>query len=178
MKNFMQSSLFVTLGSLLGCASDTYHKTVDYVDRDRFMVDWHVIAGRFTMFENEPYNSIEGYTWNEKEQQIDINFRYNKGSFDGELKKIPQTAWIENKKTNAHWKVKPAWFPFKMDYLVIGLDPNYEWTAIGVPSQKYLWIMSPNPFFPKEKVPAILEQLAKTGYNIKDIIYVPQNGKK
>lgn len=178
MIKILKSPAILALGALIGCSSDTYNKTVDYVDRDRFMQDWHVIAGRFTMFEKDVYNSIEGYTWNEKEQRIDINFRYNKGALDGPLKKIPQTAWIENKKTNAHWKVKPGWwFPIKLDYLVIGLDSNYEWTAIGVPSEKYLWIMSPNPQFPKDRIPAILEQLAQSGYDVKDIVYV-EHGKK
>lgn len=173
----LKSPLFLTLTTLLGCSSDNYYKTVDYVDRDRFMKNWHVIAGRFTIFEQDVYNSIERYSWNEKEKRIDIDFSYNKGDFDGPLKKIPQTATIENHKTNAHWKVKPSWFPIKMDYLVIGLDPNYEWTAIGVPSEKYLWIMSPDPKFSKDRIPAILDQLAATGYNVKDIKYV-EHGKK
>jgi apolipoprotein D and lipocalin family protein len=169
-----------TLLSLLGCASDTYHKTVDKIEINRFMRKWYVIAGRFTPLEKDVYNSIEEYTWNEKENKIEIDFRYNRGGFNGELKKIPQTGKIENTKTNAHWKIKPGNFPFSLftfDYLIVGLSEDYEWTAIGVPSEKYLWIMSPNPAFPKTKIPEILEKLKASGYNTADIVYVEHDGK-
>ncbi len=169
-----------SLLSLLGCASDTYHKTVDKIEIDQFMRKWYVIAGRFTSLEKDVYNSIEEYSWNEKEKQIEIDFRYNKGGFNGELVKIPQTGKIKNKDTNAHWKIKPGKFPFSLftfDYLIIGLGENYEWTAIGVPNEKYLWIMSPNPAFPKSKIPEILESLKATGYDTSDIVYVEHDGK-
>lgn len=172
--------LMASLLSLFGCSSDSYNKTVDQVDIDRFMKKWYVIAGRFTPMERDVYNSIEEYTWNEKEQQIDIDFRYNKGGFDGELKKIPQTGWVENKKTNAEWKIKPDFFPFNLmsfGYLIIGLGDDYEWTAIGVPNEKYLWIMSPDPKFSKDRVPKILEDLKATGYDVSDIKYVEHDGK-
>lgn len=169
-----------TLLSLFGCASDSYNKTVDKIEVSQFMRKWYVIAGRFTGLEKDVYNSIEEYTWNEKEKQIDIDFRYNQGGFDGELVKIPQTATIKDKETNAHWEIKPGKFPYSLftfDYLIIGLGDNYEWTAIGVPNEKYLWIMSPNPNFSKERIPKILEDLKATGYDVSDIKYVEHDGK-
>lgn len=160
------------LATLFGCSNKTYNKTVDFVDRDRFMQDWYVQAGRFTPFEKDPYNSIESYRWNEKEQQIDIRFSYNQGSLTGEKKEIPQTGWVHNTKTNAHWKVRP-WWPLKFDYLIIALDKvNYEWTAIGVPDEKYLWVMTKTPQFPRDKVQEILKEVAASGYSIKDIKFV------
>ena len=71
-------------------ASAGNYKTVDYVNRDKFMVSWYVQAGRFTPLEKNVTNAIEKYTWNENKQLIQIDFSYNKGSFDGPLKKIPQ----------------------------------------------------------------------------------------
>lgn len=159
-----------------GCASShTYTKTVNKVDIKRFMIPWHVQAGRFTSFEKNPYNSIESYTWNEKEQRIDIDFTYNEGAFDGPVKKIPQKGWIKDTVTNATWSVQP-WWPLKFDYLVIALDDvNYEWTAIGVPSQKWLWVMTRDPHYPREKVNQILKDIEKTGYSIEKVQFVEHN---
>lgn len=155
-----------------GCSTTKpYTKTASNVDIKRFMIPWHVQAGRFTMFEKDPYNSVESYTWNEKEQRIDIEFSYNKGGFDGPVKKVPQKGWVKDTKTNATWEISPLW-PFKFDYLIIALAENYEWTVIGVPNQKYLWVMTKNPQFPREKVNQILEDIAKSGYSIEDVQYV------
>lgn len=156
---------------LAGCASSDYTKTVAHLDLQRFMIPWYVQAGRFTPFENNPYNSVESYTWNAKKEQIDIDFHYNKGAFDGPLKKLPQTAWVKDKSTNANWSVSPFW-PLKFDYLVIALDKNYEWTVIGVPSQRYLWVMSRDPQFSRAKTDEILREVERSGYSVADIDYV------
>lgn len=169
--NITRTLQSLTLGSfLLGCSHD-YTKTVSNVDIERFMGPWNVQAGRFTSFEKDPYNSVEAYTWNEDENRIDVDFHYNQGGFNGPLKKIPQKAFIEDKETNAHWKVQ-VWWPLRFSYLIIALDPNYEWTAVGVPSQKYLWIMSRNPHLPKETLDMIIKELDSKGYSTKDLQYV------
>ena len=115
------------------CSHNTT-KTVDYLEPNRFMGAWYVQAGRFTFMEKNVYNAVEKYTWNEKENRIDVDFQFNQGASNGPIKKIPQKAWIENKQTNATWSVSPFW-PLKFGYLVIALDKNYEWTAIGVAIQ-------------------------------------------
>lgn len=169
----LKNSLPVLMGVLLTACSHTepYTKTATNVDINRFMIPWHVQAGRFTSFEKNPYNSIESYEWNEKEQRIEIDFRYNEGAFDGPLKKIPQKGWIKDKTTNATWSVQP-WWPLKFDYLILALDENYEWTAIGVPDQKYLWIMTKEAQFPREKVNEIINKLRSAGYSTDNLQWV------
>lgn len=145
--------------------------TVPHIEIQRFMGKWYVQAGRFTYFEKEVHNAIEIYTWNESKQRIDIEFTYNKGGFDGPIKSLPQTAWIENASTNAHWKVSPFW-PLKFDYLVLAVADDYSWTAIGVPNQKYLWIMT-REAKNNAVVSTVLAKLNDLGYNTKDIVSVP-----
>ncbi len=166
----MKRLLLPLFAVILTACSPKYDKTVTYVERDRFMGKWYVMAGRFTAAEKDAVNSVETYTWNEEEKRIDIDFRFNKGGPDGELKKIPQKAWIVSK-DNAHWKVQPFW-PFKFDLLILGLDTGYNWTAIGVPDQKYLWIMSRAPSFSRKAIDQILLNLKKKGYDISGIKYV------
>lgn len=158
---------------MMAC-SHSYKKTVSFVDRDRFMGTWYVQAGRFTMLETDVHNGVEVYKWNQKENRIDVDFKYNKGSFEGPVKSLPQKAWIINTKTNAHWKVSPFW-PLKFNYFVIGLGENYEWTAIGVPDQNYLWIMTREKNVSREQIKSYLKTVAETEYSIKDIVYVPHS---
>jgi apolipoprotein D and lipocalin family protein len=150
-----------------------FKHTVEHVDIPKFMGTWYVWAGRTTFLESGAYSSIEKYTWNDKDERIDIDFTFHKGSFDGNLKSIPQKAWIFNKMTNAHWKVQPFW-PFKLDYLVIDLDSDYQWTAIGVPSGAYLWIMGRVPVVSDKELNQIIDRVKSLGYPVEDVVRVPQ----
>jgi apolipoprotein D and lipocalin family protein len=147
--------------------------TVENVDINQFMGSWYVLAGRFTFLEKDVHNGLEKYTWNTEKDRIDVDFTYNKGSLTGPQKSIPQKAWIYNQSTKAHWKVSPLW-PFKFDYLVVALDKNYQWTAIGVPDQKYLWIMARDWKNPESTIQEAIKQLDKVGYDTKNLIRVPQ----
>jgi apolipoprotein D and lipocalin family protein len=147
-------------------------KTASYVDISRFMGHWYVLAGRFTFLETEVHNALETYSWNEEKKRIDIGFTYNKGSFAGPVKSLPQKGWIYNEKTNAHWKVSPLW-PLKLDYLVIAVAEDYSWTAIGVPNGKYLWIMARAPEQSEEKISQAVRALKLKDYPADDLVRVP-----
>lgn len=159
---------------LLGCSSMNHKQTVNYIDLNKFMGDWYVIAGRFTFLEEGAHNAIENYTWNEKEQRIDISFNFNKDSFDGKVKSIPQKGWVYNKQSNAHWKVSPFW-PLKLDYLVVAIADDYSWTAVGVPSGKYLWIMARNKKLSDEQLQAVKSDLKKINYPVDDLHFIPHS---
>ncbi len=73
-------------------------KTVESVDIKRFMGRWYVIANIPTFIEKGAHNAIETYTWNEKENRIDVSFKFNQDRPDGVEKSYPQKAYIYNKK--------------------------------------------------------------------------------
>jgi apolipoprotein D and lipocalin family protein len=155
----------------VACSSQPI-KTVEKVDLKKFEGPWYVLAGRFTSFEKEVHNGIESYKLNPDADNIEISFNYNKGSFTGEKKSIPQTGWVVNKETNAHWKVRP-WWPLKFDYLIVALADDYSWTAIGVPSQKYLWIMARDWENPEPTIEAAVKKLNEVGYDSTIDVRVP-----
>jgi apolipoprotein D and lipocalin family protein len=158
----------------LGCTTaDKYLKTVDYVDMDRFMTSWYVIAGRLTSFEDGAHNAVETYTWNKEENRVDVDFKMRINSFDGEQKSFPQKAWIHNKKTNAHWKISPFW-PLKFNYIIVDLAEDYSWTVVGVPSQRWVWIMAKDWEMSDEKLNMILKIVSDKGYSVIDVKRVPQ----
>ncbi len=159
---------------LAGCSSMNYQKIVPRIEMIKFMKTWYVIAGRTTFLERGAHNAKEIYTWNQKEERIDIDFKFNKDSFDGPVKTITQKGWIHNHETNSHWRVSPFW-PLKLDYLIIGLADDYSWTAVGVPSGKYLWIMASSPKMEQSQVDSILNQLETNGYPVDNIINIPHN---
>jgi apolipoprotein D and lipocalin family protein len=167
-------SLFtILLFSNLACSSVPYTKTVEELDFERFMGKWYVLAARGTGPEAEAYNSVEVYTWNEEKERIDIDFTYLDKGFEGKKKSIPQKGWIENETTKAHWKVSPFW-PLKFDYLIIDIDQDYEWVIIGVPNQKWVWIMARNWKVSKAKLDSLILRVKKLGYRHDDIRVVPQ----
>jgi apolipoprotein D and lipocalin family protein len=156
----------------VACSSTKdYDRTVTYVERDKFMGDWYIIAGRFINPEEKVFNATESYAWNGKEKRIDVTYRYNLGSLNGEKKEIKQKAWIQTP-DNAYWKIQMTW-PFKRDFLIIGLAANYRWTAVGTPDQKNLWIMCRDTHFTQTEVEFVLNQLKKKGYDTSNVVYVP-----
>jgi apolipoprotein D and lipocalin family protein len=161
----------------MACGAHAQVKTVDFVDTNRFMGTWYVIAGRFTPFEKDVYNAVEKYVWNPKKKVIEIDFSFNQGALYGPLKKIPQTAWITNHRTNATWKVSPFW-PLRFTYLVIALSSDYEWTAIGVPDEGYLWIMARSPDFSQEKMQMVLDELHAIQYSTDNLVFVSHKMNK
>jgi apolipoprotein D and lipocalin family protein len=165
--------IFTSSCSSIGYPLDQLPK----VDLQKFMGNWYVVAGRFTFLEKDVHNALEVYTWNEKKKRIDVSFTYHQGSFTGSLKSIPQKAWVVDLQSNSHWKVSPFW-PIKLDYLILDIDENYRWTAIGVPNQKYLWIMTRSNIVNLDEIQMILKRLEAKGYNVDNIVYVPQEWSK
>jgi len=156
-----------------GCTSLNYQKTVDHVDLPKYMGTWYVWAGRTTSFEKGAFAAIEKYTWNNAENRVDVDFTFHKDSFEGPLKSIPQKAFIDDTKTNAHWLIQPFW-PLKFDYLIIDIDTDYQWVVVGVPSGDYIWIMGRTPKVEESQLSAIIERVKKLDYPVKDIERVPQ----
>ena len=147
-------------------------RTVPKVDLPRFMGDWRVIANIPYFAERGNVDSIESYALR-PDGIIDNGFAFRKESFDAPQKKMKFTAEVKNKETNAEWRIK--FLPFlKVAYLVIDLDPAYQWTVIGHPSRKYGWIMAREKTLPDATYQAILARLAAQGYDPKKFAKVPQ----
>ncbi len=160
---------------LTGCSHYTKEelKTVDYVDTTKYQGKWYVIENIPTIFETGAHNATETYQFNGKD--ISIDFKYHADKFDGEIKSYPQKGEIFNTTTNAHWKIKIPWIPWKFDYLVIDLASDYSWCVVGVPSKNYVWIMSKSKMIKEAELLKIRERLKANGYNTSKLQKVPQS---
>ena len=161
---------------ITSCSSLPELKTVEKIEIPKFMGSWYVIANIPTFVEKGAYNAIETYTWNEKENRIDVDFHFNKDSLDGEIKRYPQKAFIYNIKTNAEWRVQPVW-PLRFAYLIVDVAPDYSWTIIGVPNRNYVWIMARSTTLPKETYDMIVAKLKENHFDISKLQIVPHGTK-
>lgn len=172
---FISSLLLLPLLSLLiACGEQNMKpiKTVEYVDLDRFMGDWYVIANIPTFIETDAVNAIETYAMNE-DGTIATTFTFHEETPDGERKEYNPTGFIVDKESNALWDMKFIW-PFKAEYRVIYLDDEYQVTIIGRSKRDYVWLMAREPTIDNKTFEELLNYLAVQGYDIYKVKKVPQ----
>ena len=78
-------TVLISFFSFIGCTSYPPIKSEEYVDIDRFMGDWYVIANIPTFIEKGAHNAIESYE-NNNDGTIATTFTFNADSFDGDIK--------------------------------------------------------------------------------------------
>ena len=146
--------------------------TVNYVDLDRFMGAWYVIANIPTFIETDAYNAIESYRLDD-DGSIDTVFTFRAGGFDGEPKRYNPRGFIRNTETNAEWGMQFIW-PIKADYRVIYLDPEYRTTVIGRNKRDYVWVMAREPAIAAAELDRLVELIGAAGYDTGKLRKVPQ----
>ncbi|MFV8834059.1 lipocalin family protein [Aquisalimonas sp.] len=165
------ATLLAAATLLLGCQSRPPMETVEYVDLERYMGDWYVIANIPTFLERGAHNAVERYTLNE-DGTIDTVFTFRDGGFDGDEKRYNPTGFVRSD-DNAEWGMQFIW-PIKAEFLVIYLDDDYQHTVIGRTRRDYVWIMSREPEMPEDDLQRIIAFLGERGYDTDDIQRVPQ----
>jgi len=146
--------------------------TVEFVDLDRFMGDWYVLASIPTRIEKNAYNALESYKRGER-NRIETTFRFREGSFDGELKRYEPTGFVKDTGSNAVWGMQFIW-PFKADYRVLYVDEDYTRTIIGRQKRDYVWIMARSPQIPRDEYDRLVALVAAQGYDPAELREVPQ----
>ena len=147
-------------------------KTFDYVDLERFMGDWYVIANIPTFLEMGAHNAVETYELND-DGTIDTTFVFRKDGFDGEEKRYNPKGFVRDNESNALWGMRFIW-PIKADYRIVYLDEGYTQTVIGRQKRDFIWIMARTPSIADEDYEKIIEFAASIGYDVSKIERVPQ----
>jgi apolipoprotein D and lipocalin family protein len=163
------------LAALLGACTEEGGEpmdTVDFVDLDRFMGDWYVVANIPTPFEKGVHNGVERYDRN-PDGTIATTFTYNDGSFDGKQKVMRPKGFVLDPETNARWGMQFIW-PIKADYRIVYLDDDYQTTVIGRAKRDYVWVMSRSPEFTNERLQEMRDFIAGIGYDASHLQRVPQ----
>lgn len=141
---------------------------VPHVDLKRYAGEWYEIARFLNSFQRDCVGSKATYTLRDDGKMSVLNQCYDK-SLSGKLREATGTAWVVDEKTNAKLKVSFFW-PFAGDYWIIELGKNYEYTVIGHPDRKYLWILSRTKTMREDLYQAILDRLKAVGYDTAKLI--------
>jgi apolipoprotein D and lipocalin family protein len=147
--------------------------TVSHVDLPRYMGHWRVIAEIPYFGERDDVDSVESYALL-PDGTIYNWFVARKGSFSGPETKVTAHAYVFDKQSNAEWRVKFLSGLLTAPYLIIDLDPDYQWTVVGHPTRNFGWIMARRKTMPEATYQAILKRVATQGYDISRFQKVPQ----
>jgi apolipoprotein D and lipocalin family protein len=136
---------------------------VDSVDLERYLGTWYEIASYPAWFQRDCTAVTAEYSLRD-DGLIEVVNSCRKGSLDGKLKQSTGRAKVVDATTNA--KLKVSFFgPFWGDYWIIDLDPDYRWAVVGVPSRKYLWILSRTPVMDEQTYREVVTRLVESGYD-------------
>lgn len=167
-------SLLLLMTMLSGC-KDTSDPlaTVAYVDIERFMGDWYVIANIPTFLEKDAYNPVESYALNE-DGSIATTFVFRKGAFDGPRKEYNPKGFVRDTDSNAVWGMQFIW-PVKGDYRIVYLAEDYSVTIIGRNKRDFVWLMARTPQIDDAEYARLRELIANMGYDVGKLQKAPQS---
>ena len=80
---------------------------------------------------------------------------------------------VEDKAPNATWSVRSSKM-ISVKYLILDLDPDYQWAVAGHPSRSYGWILTRTKVLPDATYQGILTRLRTQGYDTSKFSKVPQ----
>ncbi len=164
---------FAAAAVLTGCATDMPElAAVEYVDLERFMGDWYVIANIPTFVEKGAHNAIENYSIND-DGSIATRFTFRKDGFDGKEKEYNPKGFVTDTESNAVWGMRFVW-PIKADYRIISLDEDYSVTVVGRNKRDFVWIMARDPQIPEQLYDELVEFIVLNGYDASKLRRVPQ----
>jgi apolipoprotein D and lipocalin family protein len=143
---------------------------VGYVDLDRYMGRWYVLA-------NIPYFAERGnlapYVEYSRRPDGLINDKYTAlEAFDRAPFVKDGLIEITNPITRAEGRITflaPLW----QDYAVLFLDPDYRYSVIGHPSRNYAWVFAREPRVSDEIYAAMLAVLRANGFDTSRVLRIP-----
>jgi apolipoprotein D and lipocalin family protein len=175
-RSFVPMVVFSALAVLTlgGCAHRKASplRTVAHVDLDRYLGRWYVIANIPYFLEKGKVASYDTYA-RRPDGKLDNLFTFRKGGFDAPEQTWRGTAWVVDRESNAEWKVRFLW-PLTSTYLVLELDPEYQWAVVGTPGRNLLWILARDRQLTPEVYERILGLIEAQGYDRSKIVPVPQ----
>ena len=172
MNNRLITTAFIALFLTAGNGDGDELATVDYVDLERFMGPWYVIANIPTFLEKGAHNAVETYSLNE-DGTIATHFTFLEDGFDGKRKDYNPKGFVLDTDTNARWGMRFVW-PIKADYRIVWLDEDYSMTVIAREARDFVWIMARTPTIADADYERLIDFVASIGYDVSKIERVPQ----
>lgn len=133
------------------------------VDVNRYMGKWYEQFRYEASFQKDMDAVSADYSLN-ADGTVRIANRGRKGSAQGEWKESVGKAKVVDPATNA--KLKVSFFgPFYGDYWVLDHGDNYDWSIVGEPSGRYLWVLTREARPSAELLQTLQDRVISLGYD-------------
>lgn len=153
-------ALFVALATPV--RADAPVSSVPALDLARYAGKWHEIASFPMYFQRQCIGDTTAEYGLTPDGNVSVTNRCRTESgFD----QAQGSATLVEGSGNARLKVSFFW-PFRSDYWVLGLDPEYRWAVVGNPNRKYLWILSRTPQLARDLRDEALKAAAAQGFDL------------
>ena len=160
----------VLASPLIAAAAPAPLPTVPSVDLSRYAGAWYEVAVIPNRFQKQCVADTQArYTPEKGDVKVENRCRKADGSIDS----IQGKAKPVEGSHNAKLKVTFFW-PFKGDYWVLDLDPEYRYVLVGEPKRKYGWVLSRSPQPDEGTLNKLLDRAAELGYDRAAFHLTPQ----
>lgn len=167
------SLLILCLAAASGTAqAQTPVGSVPAVDLARYSGKWYELASFPMFFQRNCVGDTTAEYTALADGAIEV---HNRCRTEGGFNEATGRATVVPGFGNGRLKVSFFW-PFKADYWIVGLDPQYRWAVVGNPNRKYLWILSRTPQLPAELLANALSAAQAQGFDLTQLKYTEQNG--
>lgn len=131
--------------AILSSCTRTYAplETVSSVELMKYQGRWYEIARLPQFYEKDCYAVFAEYNIH-PDGYVEVLNSCRKGSLSGEVKTANGKAFPVEGSSNSKLRVQFFW-PFRGDYWVLKLDPDYKHVLVGSPDRESLWILSRTP---------------------------------
>lgn len=143
-------------------------KGLPAIDIDRYAGTWHEIARMPHFFQRHCHRDTTA-TYTRQADHVKVVNRCVKA--DGEVISAEGKAFVTDAPVNRKLKVGfleiLGWMPFKGDYWILDIEPDYRWVIVGGPDREYAWILSRTPTLDDATRAHIDARLRALGYDPK-----------
>lgn len=161
MKGLCTIFLLLTLSAFAPVAN----KPVGKIDLNRFGGKWYSLYSIPTIFDKGTRETTTEYVWN-KDGYYNVTTTAKKGD-DNELHTYTSKLF-PCKDCDGDMKAQFMW-PFKVDYWVVDIAPDYSWVVVGHPDHKFLFIMSRKPGMNPQLYAEIVDHCKSMGYPVEKL---------
>jgi len=140
-------------------------EVVPHVELEKYLGKWYEIAHLPAKFQEGCDETTATYTLL-KDGSISV---LNQSTKNGKVKQAKGKAKVVDKNSNAKLKVTFFW-PFYGDYWIIKLGNNYDYSVVGTPNRKYLWILSRTPQMDDKLYSQLVEYVKSKGFEVNKLI--------
>jgi len=142
-----------------GAADEAPLQVAEHVDLERYLGTWYEIASFPTRFQRGCSATTATYALR-GDGDIEVVNRCRKGGLTGPVTEARGKAWVVDTQTNARLKVQFFW-PFRGDYWILEVGPEYDYAVVGNPTRQYLWILCRTPRMDEALYESLLERLER-----------------